>query len=178
MKKASFDRNDRFKSVDPEDMVVGKEYAFTINPQVQPAEGKIDKPAVYLNVGLSHLNMCLGKLAYSRLRLNLELSSTGRLHWHGIIIVDDLIGFYTMDIARLMKFGSFDIHEIKDFVEMEGCKNKYKTWNSYVFKQSKLWGDKYVNVNVPKKLTRLEKAKGKPDMDISQFLEVPEDDTI
>lgn len=184
MKKSGFRTasGEKFACLSPEDMPVNVKLCFTINPaeQLPKADREVHTKNL-LEYGKAHLYACLGKLCYSVASLNVELSKTGRLHWHGYLTVKDIKGFYLNDMPLLQKFGTYEIHKEEDLKTDKEI--KYKTWGAYITKQSNIWGKEYINVFVPKKLEQLEKnvtaKKTKLEkLCLKHDMEAPEDDTV
>lgn len=76
----------------------------------------IDKHMLALQKGLRNVKL---------LKLYPELSPTGRLHYHGYIMLKDVFMFYYADQYALQQIGSYEIDTIGDTVEDMEKYDKY-----------------------------------------------------
>lgn len=115
----------KYNIISPEDVKIGEEYTFTINPLLTPYQTKKkgDKCLVlppFINSVIKHLN----KLRYCEYTLRHEISCQGKWHYHGTIKITDIVNFYCFDIPLIKEIGCFEIDTIVD-------KNK---WIKYLSK--------------------------------------------
>jgi len=119
--------------VEPEDVETTQFYPFTINPQDELQHVGAD--AQRLRLVHRDLSEIISKLRYSSYDLYAELSKLGRVHYHGTILINDVLQFFIYDIHILKKIGSFKIATYKD----EG--SSPKGWETYYMKQATLFKD-------------------------------------
>lgn len=118
-----------------EDIVLNKNYAFTINPEHQCDTLSISVTEInlYIQNRISahyrYVKKQLFNLKGSAYKLYLEISPLGRIHWHGYIQIGSIKTWLERDILILKQIGSFCIKEITD----------EKVWLEYCTKQQKLW---------------------------------------
>lgn len=146
--------NRTFVCPKPEEITLNTPYCFTISPKDQP-ELNLNDPILgvansRLDSAVRSMRAHLMRLGGCYIKVNTELSSTGRIHYHGWITITDIKLFYLHDYEVLQKYGTYKIN--KETELMDADKAKYKTWNSYIIKQSTIWGDDYMNIIVPKKM--------------------------
>lgn len=135
---------EKYQCEEPEDIEVGTDYAFTINPE--------DKHQFFNCNSLNrvrefHKHACerledIFTSTLCRVKLKLEISKKGRLHYHGWINFsdeDDIINFFLVVVHKLESYCTYDLHMIKD--EKNDGKEFKGTWREYVYKQNlfKLW---------------------------------------
>lgn len=104
-------------------------YAISINPsdryqwtEVKDDEHRFRQTLLTLLVKLKNIR------GVSALKLYTEISSSGRIHFHGLINFNDLVKFYTIGFRQLSKFGTFEIDFIKD----------QDVWTKYCSKQKEV----------------------------------------
>lgn len=114
-------KNGSKNNVSLEKAQVGEMYSFTVNP---PDDEKAVGKSYVLN---DHTRMIalVQKLRYSYVELYPELSPTGRLHYHGYLMMEDIFGFYSHDIKIISKWGNFKLDTIGNLQD----------WINYVQKQ-------------------------------------------
>ena len=105
-KESAFSSKDTFLKC--EDLENGKEYAITYNPADQP---DYDAPRPLLD-WWGEQKYLFESLKGCAVRLYLEVSKTGRHHWHGFIKILNRIKFCIHDTCRLIKHGSTMIKPI------------------------------------------------------------------
>lgn len=122
VKKKAFNKFDKPKNVfpKPEHIVIGDSYAFNWNPSTQPNMLKVFGFAEWYH----HYSTGLEKLQHCSIQTVVEISSTGRFHFHGEIIFHSH-AFYWTDIKYLTEAGTCVIKKIDDA----------DTWNDYLNKQ-------------------------------------------
>lgn len=125
--------NQPHKAPKPEEIVINVEYSFTINPETQPTKHNTE---TFIQEGHKHLKHYLTRCKYSKYTLYTELSSTGRLHYHGYVTINNISGFYIHDIHLLKYLGSFEIDTI----------SQMDTWENYIKKQQGIFEAKPLNI--------------------------------
>jgi len=95
-------------------------YAFSFNPESQPCSYASDRIQKWW---VEQVKL-FGSLKGSSIELSVEISKTGRLHFHGVIQLTTLWKFYYYDVPKLMKDGAFEIDTI----------SKHDEWMAYVDK--------------------------------------------
>lgn len=120
-----FTNNSQHKLVKPEDVVETVEYAFTLNPGDQPNQsglGVNEFKRWFTAQRISILNI-LGN--YANIDLYPEISSKGRIHFHGFLTIKDIFNFYYKCVPRLMVHYSIEMDTIADRA----------VWKTYCTKQ-------------------------------------------
>lgn len=92
--------------IPPEKIELRKRYAISLNPSFDIK--CFDNAIKQLNVVLNKTN------AIDEIVLYPELSPIGKLHYHGVIVINDVFLFYFEDLKLLKDFGSFEIDTIAD----------------------------------------------------------------
>lgn len=123
-KKKGFSKFDKPKDVflKVEEISEKEIYAFSYNPVAQPQIGRIESLKVWLDV---MDNMFRSVCKNSNYLLYIELSPTGRWHFHGYINIMDIYEFFCSDIHTLMSNGTSYMKCIDDNEE----------WYKYCTKQ-------------------------------------------
>lgn len=104
--------------VSPELVVVGQAYSLTINPENQrfgePDRFILITDAVYKHIkGIPNITVCLYP----------EISQGGRVHFHGTLIIHDIIDFYLFGNTNLNQLGHIEMDTIADMEKwMTYCK--------------------------------------------------------
>lgn len=112
--------------VKPEDMVTFHRYSFSYNPEDQP-----DVQRFYCMKLLEYESWfgryydIFDSLKYSSVRTFVEISSQGRIHFHGYIKINDIYQFFFHDMKKLKCYGTFEIDQITDPLK----------WDLYIKKQ-------------------------------------------
>lgn len=128
-----------------EDMTENHAYAFNLAPEIQftgydkktRSNGYSYPHKTFRDYVQSHLMLC----KYSNYELFFELSPLGRQHYHGMIIITDINGFFTKDIQILNSLGCYLCKIIDD----KGG------WLDYICKQQHIWSTKFnINTSVAK----------------------------
>lgn len=118
-----------------EELTTGIEYCFTFNPNDKLQYFcKPNRLAMCIH-GVDEVLSAYSTRSYS-LRLWPELSSKGRYHYHGNIIIYDKVEFYVHVIPHLMRHGTVHITE---YIKLETDKlieKKYTSWLDYCTKQT------------------------------------------
>lgn len=127
------------KSPAPEVMVVGKEYAFSYNPDmlIDPKDTGTDYCIRARRFIVTNL-----RLRYSTIDIIPEISSQGRIHFHGTIKLGSIVSFFLEDIPVLKKHGTYEIDVI----------NNPDTWTVYVMKFYEVF-ESYWSNHCPKEKT-------------------------
>lgn len=121
--------NDKYKIPSPEDIVINKIYSFTINPLKQHG-GQM--------LGYMHHDSDIVRLLKHKdikYELHRELSSKGRIHYHGYIQFIDkrsLLEIYLILIPKWMRLSTFYIDTIDE-------KDNGESWSLYCNKQKEIW---------------------------------------
>lgn len=137
-------RRERWNNeVAPEEAQPGTDYAITFNPDggnpaFDDSVNKLYKGNVSMNM-VGYLSAVktkvFDKLRYAEVRVCLEISRLGRMHFHGWIRILNVPMFYLLDLQHLMGYGTFSICNIKD----TKISDKYSDWTEYVQKGLHLW---------------------------------------
>lgn len=119
-----------------EDCVDGLMYAISLNliqqhdvicPQTKVLLIK-DRPSAHRK----HTQKILRLTSSFMWKLKMEVSPTGRLHWHGYIIVSDVRKFYIYDVPVLMRHMSICMKRITDQQKWElYCQKQAPLMNEY-----------------------------------------------
>lgn len=117
--------------ISPEDAKLGVPYCFNLNPKVQCSDYDDGYLLSSVRNWYDTIAKQLSTISHCDLELCLEISRTGRLHFHGTLTIRNYIGkFYSRDIPKFQGIGSFKLCEWKD------CDNSsYRDWQSYCDKQ-------------------------------------------
>lgn len=117
--------NRRHKIPSPEDLTVNTLYTFNYNPQTQPLSPQFKLDLITFHNGIDQV---FKNLKYSKVKMNLELSSGSRWHYHGSIIIHDIMKFYIYDLQYIKENAAIEIDTIE-------C---LKSWETYCTKQKDL----------------------------------------
>lgn len=137
----------KFGAPKMEDMLVNTDYAFSYSPldersseTVKARNTTVTKREVQAIIALQ-LNSLRKQLRSCTWELYPELAPTGRLHYHGIIRVNDIIDFYYRDLYYLQQKGTYEIDTIgtpsKD--KPKDVHQDIINWRNYCTKQSGIW---------------------------------------
>lgn len=102
-------QHDRWTTVPPELVQVGSKYTFTLNPKEQHFGRECRFNFMYKHI--FNILQCLHSCDYV---LYPEISKLGRIHYHGTIVINDVVEFYVYDIPFLMDRFTFEIDTITD----------------------------------------------------------------
>lgn len=105
-----------------EDIEIGKAYAFSYNPSAQPIPSKVNSIKEWFDI---EYNVFQSVLQYCEVNLYVEISPTGRFHFHGIIIIRNAVQFIIRDVQHLTGLGTSVIKEV----------DKPEVWAEYITKQ-------------------------------------------
>lgn len=122
------DFKQKYSCIKPEDCEVDKLYSFSLNPQEQPAIQNFYR--IKLNTfkdWSDQIENKIKRLHYCQYSLCIEISSNGRLHYHGYIKIKDIAKFYMYDIKLLKDIGCYEVDHITD----------PSVWSTYVEKQKR-----------------------------------------
>lgn len=144
--------NQRCKCIPPDYVEIGMKYAFSFNPIQQPPNTYSETLTQY-NEWNKLQHKFFSELKYCKFALYLDMSSLGRLHYHGYIIINDICNFFFKDIPNIGKHGSYEIDFIKDHVIWETYVMKSKTKMS-IDKWCESKGITYSYVTLENKLYR------------------------
>lgn len=120
MNKKRFMEKPKHQMLKPEEVFLGEEYAITINPSIQPCIGKCNSFKEWYNI-FEHVfrDVCVA----SKFKLYVEISAMGRFHFHGTIIITNIMNFYMFDVKTLTQDKTCVI------------KNMDEAWEDYYLKQ-------------------------------------------
>lgn len=104
--------------VAPELIAEGKEYTFSYNPELQPS------PNVTIEEWFEFVMTTFNKCENCNITAVPELSSKGRLHYHGIIKIKCKYKFFLVDLQDLMYKGTLEIDHMNDPT----------VWRTYMYK--------------------------------------------
>ncbi|AXH77524.1 MAG: putative replicase [Cressdnaviricota sp.] len=112
----------------PENLQICKWYSFTYNPIDQPPQKDDYMYEVFET--MNEFRRFMAEFVSFESYLYPELSSQGRLHYHGIIRVYDPMRFYLNDLIRLRTFGCYEIDTIEDIsIWLLYCKKQRDMWD-------------------------------------------------
>jgi len=115
----------RHKFPSPETVLLGIDYTFNYNPEMQPAHQngnyKLDEIDDFLSDCYRKFDSCHN----CEITCVPELSSTGRWHFHGILRFTRVLLFYIHDIHKLMAGSACEVDSISD----------PEVWVTYINKQ-------------------------------------------
>lgn len=101
--------------IKPEDVIPFNKYTFSYNPEEQPSVQR------FYSIRLNEMESWSQKiydvfdsLKYSRIDTYVEISGSGRLHFHGYIRIYDIPNFYFYDLKKLKHYGTYEIDFITD----------------------------------------------------------------
>lgn len=119
----------KFSAPPPERIDPERIYSFSFNPQSQPLFER------FYNVKLNTLSswsdeqeQIFKSLKHASVEICQEISSRGRLHYHGYIKIHNVIPFYLTSLKHIAHYGTYEIDEIND----------NEKWAKYVSKQESL----------------------------------------
>jgi len=137
MKKASSNFQSKWTCIKPEDLDLDVHYAFSFNPEEQPMFEQFYKVKLNTLSKWSEYYINIFKsLKYCSITVNTEVSSKGRFHYHGYVLIKDIPRFIINDLAKLRHYGTYEIDFIKD----------KDVWFDYVNKQ-KFFMEQYCTDN-------------------------------
>lgn len=145
--KAQFSgyNNRPHKMPDPKLMHINTKYALSLNAGSQPFEylehndthkGDIQ---IYTNEILKKIKLCTN----AEIEVYPEISSSGRWHYHGYIVIKNLAKFLLFDFNYLKQYFCFEIDTIGDIEE----------WTIYVNKGSHYMEEYCKESDIPYKIT-------------------------
>lgn len=122
----------RWSCIKPEDMVVSQGYSITMNPKEQyfGKWSRVTKCKSDLCKLFSPFSCCSAEVY-------MEVSSGGRIHFHGVIKIKEIMEFYLFALPELQEYGTLEIDKI----------NNPEIWEAYCTKQCHLWHSKDPNFN-------------------------------
>lgn len=105
-----------------EDIKLSTCYAVTLSPPdnrglVSRRIWNIQTPTKILEENIDKHVQIFKSLKYCELELNPELSPKGRLHYHGVIIIKDVLNFYYHDLHILNETMSYEIDTLSEDAE-------------------------------------------------------------
>lgn len=123
---AGLHKKNRFLKL--EEVEINRSYAFTFNPSDQPKVNTCSGVTDWWKDQHGFLKNLKG----STYRLYMEISPSGRFHFHGEMKLTNIIKFYTNDVHSLQLFSS---------CEMDTLSNNptgHLTWRIYCMKQQRV----------------------------------------
>lgn len=127
-------------SIKFEDIKLKKVYAFTLNPK----DGGNTSSQLLLRQDayvLREIKGSFGAIAHclksAKITLKTEASATGRIHYHGWVVIYDHIQWIS-EIKMLCNLGTVCIKEITE----------EKEWNEYCSKQDHIWRPFFAKTNM------------------------------
>lgn len=109
-----------------ESLVENKAYAFTFSP---PANLLLREGKELLKATQMRTFKLINNLYSLHIKLMPEASPTGRIHYHGTLIIRNIMNFVLIDMPKLQQAGTYYIAEITD----------PKDWAKYCLKQLTLF---------------------------------------
>jgi len=138
-----FEKNNPYKCIKPECIDTSVWYSISFNPDdnhqyfnEEYILQRLKKFNQYWNVTF---NKYLNNTCYYKLQM--EISSRGRLHYHGRINIVNIISFICA-LRMISLHGTYEIDTIKD----------KEIWDNYCVKQSKLFDKIYEIHNMPEQI--------------------------
>jgi len=119
-----------------EDLQTETQYAFTLNPELQPSRQTTKSNDLMIGDWVEHVSLILDNLYHIKYHLQVELSS--RFHFHGWIEIIDPILFYINDLPKLKEISTFAIKPC-------GPDN---IWHTYVNKQRSIMEPYLLSKNI------------------------------
>lgn len=127
----------KYSCIKPEDMEKGTLYTFSYNPEEQPLFEKFYKSRLNNLSDWSQKQIELfNSLKYCEIECVIEISQKARFHYHGYIMITDIVKFFIHDLAKLRHYGTYEIDKITDSDK----------WKNYIYKQKRFMYD-YCNAN-------------------------------
>lgn len=105
----------------PEEVKKNYGYAISINPQVQ--HDKLIPHVRYARL-IENMNRIMNNMNYSKYVLYPELSKSARWHYHGMVWITDIIGFFSHDLMILQANATVMIKEHEDWEWELYCKKQ------------------------------------------------------
>jgi len=150
--------NEKYKCPKLETLKVGTTYTFTFNPS---NEGQYFNSEERVSLVKHQMELLVVRLS-AEIKVQLEVSRMGRLHWHGTIkfpYEKNIADFFILQINKLQDKGTYEIDTIKDQTE----------WSTYCSKQTLIQPP--VIVKTPDAwIKRLKKIDTKPTV---RMLKIP-----
>ncbi|UOF82064.1 rep protein [Circoviridae sp.] len=117
--------------IDFENMIDGVFYAITINPndKHQYFHNPIRLGNFLTDLKKEYLYKIDGTYEFD---VYPEVSSKGRLHWHGFIKVYDKVNFYLFDIPNIIRKGTLVIREMNDEDSWLEYVTKHREFHTYI----------------------------------------------
>lgn len=121
--------NEKHSNPAPEDMRTNVLYSFSFSPKDQPSKtnGLGFRENHYKNYHAA-MEKLFTSCKNAEIEVVHELSRNSRFHFHGWILLKDIMRFFTRDRHALVLEGTFEIDTIDNLEE----------WEKYVYKQKHL----------------------------------------
>lgn len=121
--------NMKYKCVKPETVKFDKPLSFSFNPMVQPSFTSFYKMTLNnLKDWSEQQDKFYKSLKHCQIHCCLEISSGGRLHHHGWILITNIVKFFLHTVKHLRDHGTYEIDHIGD----------EQKWKDYVWKMKKI----------------------------------------
>lgn len=136
----------KYSCIPMEMMVKDGIYSFTYNPEEQPLVEK------FYNIKLNTLKAFQEQIVerlhlhYAEVNVVTELSSAGRLHYHGIIKIKDPCNFIFYDLRKLKHYGCYEIDTIESQAK----------WSEYCNKNTRLMSEWCKKNDIPYTISYLD----------------------
>lgn len=118
----------KWQVISPEKCIVNEPFAFSFNPENQPELYKGNETLTLFSDWQHNQFSFFKKLKYCTLNIVLEMSCSGRFHYHGTIKFINILKFFFYDLKILMFHGAGEIDSISDAIK----------WKEYCSKQDVL----------------------------------------
>lgn len=119
--------NGLHKCLKPETVETGVAYTFSFNPESQPIIQSFGKMTLTsFTTWSEEIYKMFDRCVYCIIETYMELSSAGRLHFHGTLKIVNIPKFYYFDLKILKFHGSFEIDTINTDNDQ---------WDRYCLKQ-------------------------------------------
>lgn len=119
------------KGIPVEKIILGEDYTLTINPRLQPDLRNVSLKRTKASIGMVYRKLYENLVQYKDyldMVIFPEFSSTGRLHYHGTIKINNII-MYLNFVNQLADWAHYEIDTI-------GPKESDRlTWEKYIQKQ-------------------------------------------
>lgn len=155
---------------DPKLLKVNEPYAFSFNPASQPYEYQSNETIKGdIQIWTNCIISLLKSLRFCKVNIRPEISSNGRVHFHGTIHLLNIARFMLFDIPLIKDKGTFEIDTIKD----------PETWKTYYTKGEFYMLDYCKEEKIPYILTndtKLVKVENKLQDIKYEWVDLPEKD--
>lgn len=112
----------------PEDVQEGRPLSFNYNPQMQPHHNLGAYALTEIKDFIEDCYKVFKSCGNCDIKVVPELSRLGRWHFHGWIVINNVMDFYLSDIHKIINKGTVYVNHLAD---ADG-------WKDYVYKQHNL----------------------------------------